>query len=75
MNEHIIKFTNTDDVQQFVRAAGECDFDIDLIDQHRYIDAKSILGVLSIGLAKELKVKCSGGSCKFEQTLQKYAIA
>ncbi|MFV0465722.1 MAG: HPr family phosphocarrier protein [Lachnospiraceae bacterium] len=78
MKEHVIKFTSTEDIRQFVKAAGECDFEIDLVYQHIHIDAKSLLGVLGLGLAKELQVKCFGSqcdsNCNFEKALQRYAI-
>ncbi len=42
---------------------------------HIYIDAKSILGVLGLGLRKELTVKYFGENAKFENTLKNYAVA
>ena len=48
-----VQFTNADDVEEFVKAAGKCDFDIDILYQHVYIDAKSFLGILGLGLSSE----------------------
>ena len=42
-----IRLSATEDVKEFVRAAGQCDFDIDVFYNRVVIDAKSILGVLS----------------------------
>lgn len=70
-----VQFTNTDDVEEFVKAAGKCDFDIDILYQHVYIDAKSFLGILGLGLCRELTVKYFGQNADFEKTLQHYAVA
>ena len=65
-----IKLNATEEVQEFVKAAGKCDFDIDV-----FIDAKSILGVLSMDLTRVLTVQCHGESKEFNRTLQKFAVA
>ena len=73
MNEKKIKLMATEEVQEFVKAAGDCDFDIDILYQRMIVDAKSLLGVLSLGLAKELIVKYWGENSAFENVIQKYA--
>lgn len=78
-SENIMKETriklNVNDVIDFVRAATECDFDIDLNYNRIFIDAKSILGVMSMDLNNILTVKCYGEDARFENFLQKYAVA
>ena len=74
MRETKIKL-NLNDVIDFVRAATECDFDIDVNYNRIFIDAKSILGVMSMDLSNVLTVKCYGESPKFQEFLQKYAVA
>lgn len=49
-----------DDVNAFVNAATECDFDIDVNYNRVIIDAKSILGVLGLDLGRVLTVTCQG---------------
>ncbi len=75
MTEKRIQFRDSDDVETFVKAAGQCDFDIDILYDHIYIDAKSFLGVLGLGLRKELTVKYFGENVKFENVLKNYAVA
>lgn len=75
MNEKVIRLADADEVCDFVRAAGMCDFDIDISDQRMVIDAKSILGVMGLGVKKELTVKYGGEDLSFENVLSKYAIA
>lgn len=65
----------SDDVNAFVNAATECDFDIDVNYNRVIIDAKSILGVLGLDLGRVLTVTCHGESQKFDNFLQQYAVA
>ena len=67
--------TDTEEVKDFVRAAGKCDFDIDIFYNRVIIDAKSILGILSMDLNRDLTVHCYGDSPAFNKTLQKFAVA
>ena len=66
---------SADDVKDFVRAAERCAFDIDVFYNRVIIDAKSILGVLSLDLTKVLTVQYAGKDTGFEQTLKKYCTA
>ena len=58
MSQSKIKLNATEEVQEFVNAASRCDFDIDVYYNRFLIDAKSILGVLSLDLTRELTVDC-----------------
>ena len=71
MSQSKIKLNATEEVQEFVNAASRCDFDIDVYYNRFLIDAKSILGVLSL----ELTVDCHGESREFDRTLKKFAVA
>lgn len=75
MKKYQIKLNATTDVKEFVRAAEKCDFDIDVFYNRFIIDAKSILGVLSMDLTRVLTVQYRGNNSDFERTLEKYAIA
>ena len=75
MIERQIRLNATEDVKEFVNEATKCDFDIDIYYNRFLIDAKSILGILSMDLTKVLTVDCHGESKEFERTLQKFAVA
>ena len=62
-------------VQEFVSAANKCDFDIDVFYNRVIIDAKSILGMLSMDLTQTLTVKCYGEDENFQRVIAKYAVA
>lgn len=74
MNERKIKLSGADAVKEFVNMAGQCDFDVDVSYNRFIIDAKSILGVLSMDLDKVLTVKYGGKNLEFENILEKYAV-
>lgn len=64
-----------EDVQDFVRAAERCDFDIDVFYNRVIVDAKSILGVLGLDLSRILTVRYAEMDHGFEQVLKKYCVA
>ena len=75
MTQSKIKLNATEEVQEFVNAATKCDFDIDIYYNRFLIDAKSILGILSMDLTKVLTVECHGESKEFDRTLKKFVVA
>ena len=75
MSHCVVRLNGTEEVEEFVKAASKCDFDIDIYYNRFLIDAKSILGILSMDLTKVLTVDCHGESKEFERTLQKFAVA
>ena len=64
-----------DEVKDFVSLACKCDFDIDIFYNHYIVDAKSILGVYGLDLAKVLTVSYEGYSADFESFLASLAVA
>jgi len=56
---HIL-LTSIDDVKRFNSAACEEPYDIDLLTGRYIIDAKSIMGIFSLDLAKPLRVDVHG---------------
>lgn len=75
MVQRQIKLKATSDVKDFVTEASKCQFDIDVFYNRVIIDAKSILGVLSLDLTRVLTVRCNGCDEKFDRFLDRYAIA
>ncbi len=61
------------DAKEFVSVASKCDFDIDVFYNRVIIDAKSILGVLSLDLTRVLTVSYSGENQEFEEFLDEKA--
>ncbi len=75
MSQIRIRLNHAEDVKEFVRAAMRCDFDVDVKCDSAIVDAKSIMGVFSLGLAKTFTVQCHGESNEFADAISKFAIA
>lgn len=73
MKEKNIKLLNVDEVKQFVSAAIQCDFDVDVYYNRVIIDAKSILAVFSLDLRQVLTVRMYGENKEFEELLDTLA--
>lgn len=73
MKQKRILLPTIDDAKAFVAAATQCDFDIDVYYNRVVIDAKSILGVLSLDLRNVLTVQYDGENEAFEAFLEKMA--
>ncbi len=69
MKERKIVLHSVTDAKKFVAEASKCDFDIDVFYNRITIDAKSILGVLSLDLTRVLTVQYNGDNPEFEEYL------
>ena len=69
MKQKKIKLESVDDARAFVKAAKKCDFDVNVFYNRVVIDAKSILGVMSLDLTKVLTVEYNGTNELFEAFL------
>lgn len=56
-------------VEEFVKAATKCNFDVDIYYNRYVVDAKSILGVFGLDFTKTLTVEYSGSDEQFENYL------
>ena len=70
MKQKKIMLPTLEDAKAFVTAAMKCDFDVDVFYNRVVIDAKSILGVLSLDLTKVLTVAYNGENEEFEAFLE-----
>ena len=75
MKQRRIMLPSLAEAKRFVEEATKCDFDIDVFYNRVIIDAKSMLGVLSLDLTKTLTVKYGGRDMKFEDVLSKYSAS
>ena len=63
MEEFTIKLDSIDEVKEFVALTNKCAFDIDLMSGRYAIDAKSIMGIFSLDLSKDLELKIHSDDC------------
>lgn len=75
MKETKIKLDTVVDAKEFVTEAMKCKFDIDIFYNHVVVDAKSILGVLSLDLTKVLTVRTHGENETFDSYLNGVSAA
>ena len=69
-----IRFKTADEVYRFVSIARKCDFNIDVQCKHFFVDGKSLVGLMSIGLTNLLTIYYDGTNPVFEELLKQYAI-
>ena len=60
----IVKFTTMDQVQKFIDQIRKMPYDVNACHGNYVVDAKSLLGILSLSLGREicLEVMCDEGS-------------
>ena len=66
MTERKIKLNSIDDVKEFTSLVNGLAFDADVISGRYAVDAKSIMGIFSLDLTKELTLKlhCDDAECQ-----------
>ncbi len=75
MKEFKVKITTIDDVKKFVSTIMLFDYEVDLVSGRYAIDAKSIMGIFSIDLSKELKlIAHTDDTAELEESISKYII-
>lgn len=70
MKQRKIKISSIAAAKDFVSKATECDFDINIFYNRVIIDAKSILGVLSLDLTRVLTVEYDGENAELEKFIE-----
>ena len=75
MKQKKIMLPTVAEAKEFVAVAGKCDFDINVFYNRIIIDAKSILGVLSLDLRKILTVEYDGENEELEAFLNEKAAS
>ncbi|MBR1833685.1 MAG: HPr family phosphocarrier protein [Ruminiclostridium sp.] len=75
MKEFNVRIATIEDVKKFVSTVMSYDFDIDLISGRYAIDAKSIMGIFSIDLSKELKlVAHTDDTAELEEAISDFIV-
>ena len=63
MNKTIVKFKNPDDIRNFVKTVEKYPFNMDMKSGNDIVDAKSILGLMTLGLNKKIELKVYEDNC------------
>lgn len=71
-----IRLENVKDAEEFVNAASECGGDVDLHSGVVYIDGKSLLGVMAMGIKRDLNVYLNNpADSSFKNAVGKFVVA
>lgn len=73
MQKRQIILKGVEDAKAFVTMANKCDFEVDVYYNRMIIDAKSILGVLSLDLSQPLTVEYTGHYAEWEEFLDDHS--
>ncbi|MDD6352109.1 MAG: HPr family phosphocarrier protein [Lachnospiraceae bacterium] len=75
MKKFNIRLNSAEDAEEFVNAASQCDFEIDLYSGSVALDAKSLLGVLTMGTNRVLEVVAQQNDPAFYRKASKFVVA
>ena len=63
MKREKIMLKTINDVKAFVNAVTKYNFDVDLLSGRYAVDAKSIMGIFSLDLSKEIEMELHSDDC------------
>ena len=70
-----ININTINDVKDFVTIVSRCEYDVDIVSGRYAIDAKSIMGIFSLDLSKELTLNIHRDDCAdFLDAIKKYIV-
>ncbi len=75
MTTATICINTINDVKNFVNIVTKCDYDVDIVSGRYAIDAKSIMGIFSLDLSKELTLNIHNDNCAdFLDEIKSYIV-
>ena len=74
MSEMKITFKNPEEILDFVNTVSKYDFDMDLKKGRIVVDAKTLLGIMHLGINNIIELQVYGDDCEeLKQEISKYA--
>lgn len=74
MSEMKITFKNPEEILDFVNTVSKYDFDMDLRKGRIVVDAKSLLGIMYLGINNIIELQVYGENCEeLKQEISRYA--
>lgn len=75
MKTEQILLDSVEHIQEFNKIMTQCEFDVDLVAGRFIVDAKSIMGILSLDLTKEVTLQIHGNpQADFLEKIKKFAV-
>ncbi|MDE6727044.1 MAG: HPr family phosphocarrier protein [Oscillospiraceae bacterium] len=70
-----IRINTIEDVKSFVSVVTGVEFDVDIVSGRYAIDAKSIMGIFSLDLSKDLELRIHSDNCgEFLDDIKDYIV-
>ena len=73
MADFEVKLNSICDVKEFVNHANKCSFEVDLISGKYAVDGKSIMGIFSLDLSKNLVMRVNSENEESKEFLEEVA--
>ncbi len=74
MIKAMVKLTSIDDVKDFVKKANDVPYDVDLSLGKYTVDAKSIMGIFSLDLSREIEVTIHSDKTEFLDKIAEHVV-
>lgn len=75
MRRFTVHLKSINDVKEFVRIVNDFPYDVDLASGRYIVDAKSIMGIFSLDLAKPIDVEIhNGDSADLQEKLKPFIV-
>ncbi|MBP3921493.1 MAG: HPr family phosphocarrier protein [Ruminiclostridium sp.] len=75
MKTATIRINTINDVKDFVTIVTKCSYEVDIVSGRYAIDAKSIMGIFSLDLSKELELRVHSDNCdELMEELDSYIV-
>lgn len=70
-----IRINTIEDVKNFVSVVTGVEYDVDIVSGRYAIDAKSIMGIFSLDLSKDLELRIHNDNCgEFLDDIKNYVV-
>ena len=74
MSEMLVSFKNPEEILNFVNTVAKYPYDMDMKRGRFVVDAKSILGIMNLGLNNVISLQVYGDHCeKMKKEISRYA--
>lgn len=74
MSDMKVTFKNPDEILEFVNTVSKYEFDMDIRRGRVIVDAKSLLGIMHLGLNSEMELRLHSDDCEeLQRKIAKYA--
>lgn len=64
MSQRTVMFSNPDDIMNFVKKVEKYPYDMDMQSGRCIVDAKSLLGLMNLGVNKKIELKVYKEECQ-----------